>query len=151
MTDKPASPFAGLDKALLRSTQARAPEQPVSAETTSAAPQLAPPAKPKRQSVKAAAPRKAERAAEPDAATLGFDEIGAIQQALKAIGKEIYYIRVTPEEKGRVEDIIYTFKRQGVRTSVNEIGRIALNYLLADYDAHGEHSFLGRVLATKRA
>jgi hypothetical protein len=38
-----------------------------------------------------------------------------------------------------------------VKTSVNEIGRIALNYLLADYEAHGERSFLGRVLASKRA
>ena len=151
MTDKPSSPFAGLDKALLRSTQARPPEQPVPTEPTPAAPEPTPPAKPKWQPVKAAAPPKAERAAEPGATTSPDDELGAIQQALKAIGKEIYYIRVTPEEKARVEDIIYTFKRQGVRTSVNEIGRIALNYLLSDYDAHGEHSFLGRVLATKRA
>jgi hypothetical protein len=140
-----------LDKALLRSTQARPPEQPLPTEPTPAAPEPTPPAKPRRQPARAAAPRKTERAPEPEATTSQADEIGAIQQALKAIGKEIYYIRVTPEEKGRVEDIIYTFKRQGVKTSVNEIGRIALNYLLADYDAHGEHSFLGRVLATKRA
>ena len=79
------------------------------------------------------------------------ETIAAIQQALKVVGKEIYYVRVTRDEKDKVDDLVHAFKRQGMRTSVNEIGRIALNNLLTDYETNGEQSVLGRVLASKRA
>jgi hypothetical protein len=79
------------------------------------------------------------------------DPIEALRQAIKGIGKEIYYVRVTPAEKRRVEDVTHALKQQGIRTSANELGRIALNHLLADYEANGEESVLARVLADKRA
>ena len=46
-----------------------------------------------------------------------------------------------------LSDIVYTYKRQGQKTSETEINRIALNYLLLDYREHGQQSVLARVLA----
>ncbi len=79
------------------------------------------------------------------------DPLDAMQQRLKTIGKEIYYVRITPEEKARIEDVLHALKRRGLRTSANELGRIALNQLLADYEDQGEESVLVRILARMRA
>jgi hypothetical protein len=99
------------------------------------------------QSTRSAKPRP-----RPQAATeAAVDPIAGLQQQLKTIGKEIYYIRITPQEKAEIEDVLHALKRRGLRTSANELGRIALNQLLADYDAHGEESTLVRVLARMRA
>src|SRR3954447_22907162 len=73
--------------------------------------------------------------------------VEAIRQVLKFPGREVSYVRLTPEEKARLSDIIYTYKRQGQKTSETEINRIALNYLMLDYHEHGEQSVLARVLA----
>jgi hypothetical protein len=73
--------------------------------------------------------------------------VEAIRQVLKIPGREVSYVRLTPEEKARLSDIVYTYKRQGQKTSETEINRIALNYLLLDYHEHGEQSVLARVLA----
>jgi hypothetical protein len=69
-----------------------------------------------------------------------------IYKTLKLIGKEVLYVRLTQEEKNQVTDIEYTYQRQGIKTSGNEIGRIALNFLLADYKANGEQSILAKML-----
>ena len=53
---------------------------------------------------------------------------------------------MTPGEKAQLADIVYTYKRQGKKTSENEIHRIAMNYIMADYHAHGELSVLARVI-----
>jgi hypothetical protein len=142
-----ANPYSGLDKALLRSTQPRQ-----AAPVTDAAPSSDPqPAKTTR------APRQRSEAATPPIATprpAPSDEPGtieALQRALKTVGKEIFYARVAPDEKRRVDETVFALKQAGVRTSVNEVGRIALNYLMADHEAHGEQSILSRVLASKRA
>jgi hypothetical protein len=75
------------------------------------------------------------------------DVIEAIRQIVKIPGREVSYVRLTPEEKARLSDAIYTFKRQGQKTTETEINRIALNYLLNDYFQHGEQSVLARVIA----
>lgn len=77
--------------------------------------------------------------------------IEAIRKVVKRPGKEVVYVRLTPEEKGQLADVVYTYKRQGIRTSDNELGRIAINGLLADYRAHGEQSLLAQVLAALEA
>jgi hypothetical protein len=77
--------------------------------------------------------------------------IEEIRRTVKVPGREVSYVRLTPEEKGRLADIVYTYKRQGVKTSENEINRIAVNYMLADYQEHGEQSVLGKVLAALQA
>jgi hypothetical protein len=72
--------------------------------------------------------------------------IDAIRRAVKAVGKEESTIRLTREEKMELKDIEYTFLRRGRPTSGNELYRIALHALLADYREHGEESILTRVI-----
>jgi hypothetical protein len=76
------------------------------------------------------------------------ETIEAIRKVVKMQGREVSFIRLTPEEKAQVSDIVYTYKRQGQKTTENQINRIAINYLLHDYHEHGEQSVLARVLAS---
>lgn len=69
-----------------------------------------------------------------------------IRAAVKQFGKEAATHRFTSEEKKAIADIIYTYKLSGVRTSENEVTRIAVNFLLADYQENGANSILNRVL-----
>ena len=80
-------------------------------------------------------------------ASVDASTVAAIRQVIKAPGREVSYVRVTPEEKADLADIVYTYKRQGQKTSENEINRIAINYLLLDYRENGQQSVLARVLA----
>jgi len=80
-------------------------------------------------------------------ALVDADAIEAIRQVIKSPGREVSFVRLTPEEKAQLSDIVYTYKRQGQKTSETEINRIALNYLLLDFHEHGEQSVLSRVLA----
>lgn len=95
-------------------------------------------------------PKNTEQAsylASKHASTLATEtDFTAIHKTLKLIGKEVLYVRLTQEEKNQVADIEYTYQRQGIKTSGNEIGRIALNVLLADYKANGENSILAKML-----
>lgn len=72
--------------------------------------------------------------------------IEKIRKSVKSIGKETLYIRLTPEEKNQLVDVVYTYKRQGMKTSENEINRIAINHLLEDFRLNGRVSILARVL-----
>jgi hypothetical protein len=74
-------------------------------------------------------------------------DLEGIRKTLKFVGKEVLYVRLTPEEKKRVSSIEYTYQQQGIKTSGNEIGRIGINFLLADYKTNGEHSILAKLLA----
>src|SRR5260221_423176 len=82
------------------------------------------------------------------ASTIASEEdLEHVRKILKRLGKEVLYVRLTPEEKTEVSDIEYTYEHQGIKTSGNEVGRIALNFLLRDYKANGEQSILAKVLA----
>ena len=70
-----------------------------------------------------------------------------MRAAVKLIGKEAATYRFTAEEKKALADLVYTYKRQGIRTSENEITRISVNFILADYEANGENSLLHKVLS----
>ena len=72
--------------------------------------------------------------------------IEAVRKAVKQIGKEPATQRLTLEEKQALDDIEYSYKRQGIKTSGNEIIRIATNYIVRDYRKNGEHSILAKVL-----
>ena len=78
-------------------------------------------------------------------------EIESIRKVVKTVGKEVAFTRLTPEEKRRLEDIVYSFKRQEIKTSENELLRIALNHLLDDYQENGKESVLAKVIAALRA
>jgi hypothetical protein len=72
--------------------------------------------------------------------------IEAVRKAVKQIGKEPATQRLTLEEKQALDDIEYSYKRQGIKTSGNEIIRIATNYIVRDYRQNGEQSILAKVL-----
>ncbi|MHB8645462.1 MAG: hypothetical protein ACYDAR_06705 [Thermomicrobiales bacterium] len=157
MADKP-SPFTGLDKALLRSSKPQAPPvvpdepvvQPVQPEVVIPRPE--PETQPMRRP--ATTPRKREEKKPPKESSnhntmvsrYQEEMIAAIRGAVRVVGKEAATYRFSPDEKARVSDIIYTYKRQGIRTSENEISRIALNFIFQDYEENGELSVLARVL-----
>ncbi len=74
------------------------------------------------------------------------DIFEVVRKAVKQIGKEAATHRFTLAEKNLLTDIEYTYKRQGIRTSENEITRIAINYFIEDYQKNGEQSLLVRIL-----
>ena len=74
------------------------------------------------------------------------DIIEAVRKAVKQVGKEAATQRLTLEEKQALADIEYNYKRQGIKTSGNEIMRIATNYIVRDYQKNGEQSVLAKVL-----
>jgi len=69
-----------------------------------------------------------------------------IRKTVKQIGKEAATHRFTAAEKRQLTKIVYTYERQGYRTSENEITRIAVNWLLQDYQRHGVQSVLAQLL-----
>lgn len=69
-----------------------------------------------------------------------------VRKAVKQIGKEAATQRLTLEEKQALDDIEYSYKRQGIKTSGNEIMRIATNYIVHDYQQNGENSIVAKVL-----
>jgi hypothetical protein len=87
--------------------------------------------------------------------TPGFSEISnvveTIRKAVRHVGKEVSFVRLTPEEKRQLADIAYTYKSQGIKTSENEISRIGINWMLEDYQANGAQSVLALVLAALNA
>lgn len=159
MADKPASPFAnlGTDKALLRSTRPQdasppaAPDalpptvEPVQARTESpkkTAPPPAPKARTQRTNDDTTSPRNRDTVV----SRHHEDTVEALRRAVRVIGKEAATYRFSAEEKSRMADLVYTYKRHGVRTSENEISRIALNFIFRDYEEAGEDSILAKVL-----
>lgn len=69
-----------------------------------------------------------------------------VRKSVKQIGKEAATHRFTLDEKNLLADIEYTYRRQGIRTSENEITRIAINYFIEDYRKNGEQSILAKIL-----
>src|SRR3954452_20312525 len=74
------------------------------------------------------------------------DILEVVRKAVKNIGKEAATHRFTLDEKNYLADIEYTYKRQGIKTSENEITRIAINYFVEDYKKNGEKSILAKIL-----
>ena len=149
---KPASPFAGLDTSLLRSTrpapEAPAPEVP-SAPTVSSDPaSRAPQRSARRSSHRPINPPTSrdttdttEHEAFPD------DALELVRRAVRTLGKEAATYRFTQDEKRALSSIVYAYKERGIKTSENEITRIALNYLIDEYRRNNTSSILARVLA----
>jgi hypothetical protein len=77
------------------------------------------------------------------------DALETIRKIVKNPGKEeVLYVRLSKEEKDKLADISYTYKRQGIRTSDNEVVRVALNALLEDYRTNGANSLLAIIIAS---
>lgn len=55
-------------------------------------------------------------------------------------------LRLTPEEKINIEDLTMTLKRKyKIKTSMNELARLGLLYLLADFDKDSSESLIVKV------
>jgi hypothetical protein len=72
--------------------------------------------------------------------------ISHVRKAVKEFGKEAATHRFTEAEKREIADLIYTYKNTGIKTSENEITRIAVNYIVEDYKENGENSVLHKIL-----
>jgi hypothetical protein len=72
--------------------------------------------------------------------------IELVRKAVKELGKEAATHRFTLEEKRAIAELIFTYKNRGIRTSENEITRIAVNFIIQDYRENGEESVLHKAL-----
>ena len=70
-----------------------------------------------------------------------------VRKAVKEFGKEAATHRFTEAEKKEIADLIYTYRNRGIKTSENEITRIAVNFIFEDYRENGENSVLHKILA----
>ena len=160
MSDKPSSPFAKLDTNLLRSTRPRedVPSPEGASATAAPSPASAPAAatrsrdhdtkRPPRHESMSPGSREPVIPRYPDTTTPEdtTELVGVIRRVVRVVGKEGATLRLTAEEKARLADVIYAYKRKGKRTSETEIIRIALNYVLTDLERNGDRSILSQVL-----
>lgn len=136
--------FSELDPAPAAALPPAEPENPPAKtpEDASLAPEPAAPARPRTRR-----PRAAAAAETPPSAVDADDALDAIRRAVRVPGREVSFVRVSPEEKERLLETTYHYRRKGRRVTETEIQRIALNYLLGDFERHGDDSILARVLA----
>jgi CO dehydrogenase/acetyl-CoA synthase delta subunit len=80
------------------------------------------------------------------ATTIPDDMVEHIRKAVKEFGKEAATHRFTSTEKRSLANIIHTLHMQGIRTTENEIARIAINFVIDDFNKRGKDSLLGLVL-----
>jgi hypothetical protein len=80
----------------------------------------------------------------PEASDLLF----VVRKAVKQFGKEAATHRFTQAEKQAIAELVFHYKARGIRTSENEIARIAINYLVHDYHLRGERSVLHQCLVS---
>lgn len=74
------------------------------------------------------------------------DVLEAIRAAVRQLGKEAATYRFTIEEKQALAEIVFDYKNRKMRTSENEISRIAINLLIIDYRTNGVASLLAKIL-----
>ena len=88
------------------------------------------------------------RDSKPDSMTSRYHDTmqEIIRKAVKTFGKEVSTHRLTPDEKKAMADIVYAYRGRGIRTSENELSRIAINFLINDYRENGENSLLDKII-----
>lgn len=72
--------------------------------------------------------------------------IELVRKAVKEFGKEAATHRFTQLEKTEIGNLIFTYKNQGIKTSENEITRIAVNFIFEDHKENGENSVLHKII-----
>ncbi len=72
--------------------------------------------------------------------------VESIRKSVKQFGKEAATHRFTREEKQKIAELIFAYSVKGIRTSENEIARIAVNFLVEDHKRNGKDSILDQVL-----
>jgi len=108
------------------------------------------PAKPKEQgSESTLSSPTANKPARPPASTPAksqADVIAAIAALVTEKGKDTTYVRLTQPEKQSLLDVVYTYRRQSVQLTENDVVRVAIAALLDDYKANGANSLLVNVI-----
>lgn len=69
-----------------------------------------------------------------------------IRKSVKEFGKEAATHRFTLAEKRALATIVHTLHMQGIRTTENEITRIAVNFVVDEFSRQQNDSLLGLVL-----
>jgi hypothetical protein len=72
--------------------------------------------------------------------------VESIRKAVKEFGKEAATHRFTSTEKRALANIIHSLNMQGIRTTENTIARIAINFIIDEFNKRGKDSLLGLVL-----
>jgi hypothetical protein len=72
--------------------------------------------------------------------------LSIVRKAVKEFGKEAATHRFTQDEKKAIAELIYTFRQRDIRTSENEITRIAVNFVIEDLKRNGAGTVLDQVL-----
>lgn len=72
--------------------------------------------------------------------------IEELRKAVKEFGKEAATHRFTEAEKQVIAEIVFKYKKQGIKTSENEITRIAINFIAKDHSENNKDSLLDKVL-----
>lgn len=72
--------------------------------------------------------------------------IESVRKSVKEFGKEAATHRFTLTEKRAIANIVHTLNMQGIRTTENEITRIAINFVIDEFNRQEKDSLLGLVL-----
>ena len=77
--------------------------------------------------------------------------IATITKSIRETGKEVCTYRLTQKEKTALVEIIYHFRMRNCRLSENEIARIAINFLIEDFNTDKKHSMLSSIIEAMKA
>ena len=69
-----------------------------------------------------------------------------IRKTVREIGKEAATHRFTVAEKRAINEVVHRYNQQGIKTSENEVARIAINFILSDHESAGKDSVLDQVI-----
>ncbi len=69
-----------------------------------------------------------------------------VRKSVKEFGKEAATHRFTLSEKRAISNIVHSLNMQGIRTTENEITRIAINFVIEEFNRQEKDSLLGLVL-----
>jgi hypothetical protein len=72
--------------------------------------------------------------------------IETLRKAVREPGKERTDVGFSKSEKDALRDLAYTFTRNGQRTTINDIVRIAVNWLIHDYTAQAHKNILSKIV-----
>ena len=75
------------------------------------------------------------------------DRATALAQGVQELGTKRTTIRFSRPEKAALREIVHAYDRREIRTTENELTRIAVSWLVEDYRELGEGSVLARVVA----
>lgn len=77
--------------------------------------------------------------------------VSSIRRSVNQAGKEVFTGRFDEEEKEGLADVLYSLRKRGLKSSENEIVRVAIRCLFDDYNNKDDDSLLVKVLESKLA